>query len=115
LGNGVFAHDYGQNSLLLDRRWFLETIAVNATEHLFLQVQVIKLLDCFIPIGLEGYFVILIVTLCGFVFFLSRRVGSVLLFHCCLFKRGLFVKKRETILIIKLHRRSFILNLAYYI
>jgi hypothetical protein len=57
LGNCILSLDDRNNSFLLDRRRFFETMAVNASKQVFPQTHIVKLVDACFPISFKNGFV----------------------------------------------------------
>ena len=54
LRDRVAHHEKRLDRSLLDGRWLLETIGVDATEKVLLETHVIEALNDFVPVGLHG-------------------------------------------------------------
>lgn len=54
LSDGVLALNEGEDTLLLDRRGVLETIAVNATKDTLLKPHIVKLINFQFPVRFEN-------------------------------------------------------------
>ena len=56
LSNCVFALDDGQDGLLLDRGWVLETEGVDTTQHFLFEPHVVKIINFQFPVRFEKFF-----------------------------------------------------------
>ena len=53
LGNGVCASDDGEDTSLLDDGWFLETVAIDSSQEILVEAQLLESVNGFDALGLD--------------------------------------------------------------
>ena len=56
LCNRVFSLNDGQDTLLLDRRWLLESVGIDTSQDFFLKSHLVEFLNFLIPVCFETFF-----------------------------------------------------------